>query len=131
MLCATFLKSVPPQIRKKFIVATEFRASSYNSGSFVMDIIKLFFNISRTVIPYRVTILKRFCCCCCCFFSLPRSILVLSGRYHIMSNASIQYLTLYSVNMTYNLKKSIIQWESVCICICLYVHGVEVYLRSV
>ena len=32
---------------------------------------------------------------------------------------SIQYLTLYSVNMTYNLKKSIIQWESVCICICL------------
>ena len=30
-----------------------------------------------------------------------------------------QYLTLYSVNMTYNLKKSIIQWESVCICICL------------
>ena len=31
----------------------------------------------------------------------------------------LQYLTLYSVNMTYNLKKSIIQWESVCICICL------------
>ena len=31
----------------------------------------------------------------------------------------IQYLTLYSVNMTYNLKKSIIQWESVCIRICL------------
>ena len=30
-----------------------------------------------------------------------------------------QYLTLYSVNMTYNLKKSIVQWESVCICICL------------
>ena len=30
-----------------------------------------------------------------------------------------QYLTLYSVNMTYNLKKSIIQWESVCICLCL------------
>ena len=30
-----------------------------------------------------------------------------------------QYLTLYSVNMTYNLKKSIIQWESVCICFCL------------
>ena len=30
-----------------------------------------------------------------------------------------QSLTLYSVNMTYNLKKSIIQWESVCICICL------------
>ena len=30
-----------------------------------------------------------------------------------------QYLTLYSVNMTCNLKKSIIQWESVCICICL------------
>ena len=31
-----------------------------------------------------------------------------------------QYLTLYRVNMTYNLKKSIIQWESVCICICLH-----------
>ena len=31
----------------------------------------------------------------------------------------IQFLTLYSVNMTYNLKKSIIQWEYVCICICL------------
>ena len=30
-----------------------------------------------------------------------------------------QYLTLYSVNMTYNLKKSITEWESVCICICL------------
>ena len=59
MLCATFLQSVPPQIRKKFIVATEFRASCYNSGSFVMDNIKLFFNINRTVIPYRVTILKK------------------------------------------------------------------------
>ena len=32
----------------------------------------------------------------------------------------IQYLTLYRINMTYNLKKSIIQWESVCICICLH-----------
>ena len=32
----------------------------------------------------------------------------------------IQYLTLYSVTMTYNLKKSIIQWEYVCICICLH-----------
>ena len=30
---------------------------------------------------------------------------------------SLQYLTLYSVNITYNLKKSINQWESVCICI--------------
>ena len=30
-----------------------------------------------------------------------------------------QYLTLYGVNMTYTLKKSIIQWESVYICICL------------
>ena len=36
---------------------------------------------------------------------------------HISVN-KMQYLTLYSVNMTYNLKKSIIQWESVCICIC-------------
>ena len=52
MLCATFLQSVLPQIRKKFIVATEFRASCYNSGSFVMDIIKLLFNVSRTVISY-------------------------------------------------------------------------------
>ena len=34
-----------------------------------------------------------------------------------------QYLTLYSVNMTYNLKKSIIQWESVRICICLHPGG--------
>ena len=32
----------------------------------------------------------------------------------------VQYLTLYSVNMTYNLKKSIIQRESVCICLCLH-----------
>ena len=31
----------------------------------------------------------------------------------------VMYLTLCSVNMTYNLKKSIIQWESVYICICL------------
>ena len=35
-------------------------------------------------------------------------------------NAFTQYLKLYSVNMTYNLKKTIIQWESVCICICLH-----------
>ena len=33
---------------------------------------------------------------------------------------SVQYLTLYSVNMTYNLKKSMIQWDSVYICICLH-----------
>ena len=31
-----------------------------------------------------------------------------------------QYLTLYSVMMTYNFKKSIIQWESVCTCTCLH-----------
>ena len=37
-----------------------------------------------------------------------------------------QYLTLYSVNMTYNLKKSIIQWS-----VFVYIHGVEVYLHSV
>ena len=41
-----------------------------------------------------------------------------------------QYLTLYSLNMTYNLEKSIFQWEPVCICICL-LHRVEVYLHSV
>ena len=45
MLRATFLQRVPPQIRKKFIVATEFHASCYYSGSFVMNIVKLFFNI--------------------------------------------------------------------------------------
>ena len=38
-------------------------------------------------------------------------------RFFLFEQA--QYLTLYIVNMTYNLKKSIIQWESVCICICL------------
>ena len=42
MFCATFLQRVPPQIRKKFIMATELRASCYNSGSFVMNIVKLF-----------------------------------------------------------------------------------------
>ena len=48
MFCATFLQSVPPQIRKKFVVATEFRASCYNSGSLVVNIVKLFFfNMSR------------------------------------------------------------------------------------
>ena len=31
-----------------------------------------------------------------------------------------EYLTLYSVKMTYNLKKSIIQSDSVCKCICLH-----------
>ena len=40
-------------------------------------------------------------------------------RVHKQYQYSKQYLTLCSVNMTYNLKKSIIQWESVCICICL------------
>ena len=49
MFCATFLERVPLQIRRKFIMASEFRASCYNSGSFVMNIVKLFFNRSRTV----------------------------------------------------------------------------------
>ena len=29
MLCATFLQSVPPQIRKKFIVAAEFQGNAW------------------------------------------------------------------------------------------------------
>ena len=42
LLCATLLQRDPPQIRKKFIVATEFRAPCYNSGSLVMNIVNLF-----------------------------------------------------------------------------------------
>ena len=47
--------------------------------------------------------------------------LYVDERYSRSRNVDclIQYLTLYSVNMTYNPKKSIIQWESVCICISL------------
>ena len=48
-----------------------------------------------------------------------------------MSGIDTQYLTLYSLYMTYNLKKSIIQWESVHVSVFAYVHGVEVYLHSV
>ena len=55
MLCATVLQRDPPQIRKKIIMASELRASCFSSGSFVMNIVKLFFNMDRTVIPYRVT----------------------------------------------------------------------------
>ena len=47
------------------------------------------------------------CATCPSQFSDPAKV------YDLVSPS--QYLTLYSVNMTYNLKKSIIQWESVCI----------------
>ena len=46
-----------------------------------------------------------------------KSALTLQFMY---DEVSIQHLTLYSINMTYNFEKSIILWESVCICICLH-----------
>ena len=43
--------------------------------------------------------------------------------WFFLLSESCQYLTLYSINMTYNLKKSIIKWESVCISIRLHPWG--------
>ena len=52
-------------------------------------------------------------------FFEPRALNLVKILLEKKQKRPYQYLTLYRVNMTYNLKKSIIQWESVCICICL------------
>ena len=87
MLCATFLQRVPPQIRKKFIVATEFPVSCYNSGSFVMNNKIL---ISQTVNVHNI--MSIYACAKQNFMSIEHTAGTLNKKldFYILQNMAIK-----------------------------------------